>query len=401
MADFRLIQSDQLVASSGASAPVVMRLGLHDEFVFDEYDGFGLSVIGRTTAQARKGPALTKLARDKYRLDVLFDCDTWRNELEPSARSLGFKEARVNFETRFDPRLETLTQAHEEDYVRAAFEEAARAHATIWTPPYHASGRGPDCPARRLDLRLAGIAARRFRGAGLDQDGNRRLFAVIAIDPRELCYPLARAGLAALYAATSVDGFVVKPIDFSEASPLNVVEAVALFIGELRRISGRPVVAGGTKNLSLPLIAGGIASSVMLGIGEGEGFHVGANSRGGSRPVWHPGALRSVAPKSKSAPAARRAMLLFERHPCDCGHHPSGRPPLNEGERKLHTFSCRIRDFYELSGANGEAVMRRRLREADKVARAVGYPALPQSYVRVLDVAAQLRRRDGRDQLGG
>jgi hypothetical protein len=103
-----------------------------------------------------------------------------------------------------------------------------------------------------------------------------------------------------------------------------------------------------------------------------------------------------VLPKSKSGPAARRAARLFKRYPCDCGHHVAGRPPLNEDERKLHTFTCRIRDFYELSGTNGEAVMRRRIREASKIAEELGYPALPQSYARVLEIAARLRRREAR-----
>jgi hypothetical protein len=373
-----------------------MRLGLRDEFVFEEYDGYGLTVIGRTAAQARTEPSLTRIAREKYFLDVLFDCDTWRNELEPDDRSVGFKKAKVNFENKLDPRLQSLTSAQEERYVAAAFEEAALAHATIWTAPYHASGRGPDCPARRLDLRLVNIAARRFKGSGLDQDGKRKLFAVIAIDPRELRDPLLRAGLVALYGAMSVDGFVVKPTDFSETSALQDVDAVAFFIGELRHVSGLPVVSAGTKNLGLPLVAGQLASAVMIGIGEGEGFHVGANGRGGSRPVWHRQALRSVSPKSKSGPAAQRAARLFQRYPCDCGHHVATRPPLTEDERKLHTFTCRIRDFYELSGSDGEAVMRHRLREAAKIAAELGYSTLPTSYIRVLEIAAELRRREAR-----
>src|ERR1700682_3667016 len=73
--------------------PLIARLGLHDEVLLTEFEGFGMSVIGRTIAQAKADPGLARLARDRYGVEVLIDPENWRNQLPVSDRTKNFQKA--------------------------------------------------------------------------------------------------------------------------------------------------------------------------------------------------------------------------------------------------------------------------------------------------------------------
>jgi hypothetical protein len=382
--------------------PLLVRPGLWDEFLIEAFEGYGTDVIARTVAQARGNPAFARLARDHYRLGLLVDLDSWRNQLPVEERPKSFAKAGFAAKRALDLSREVLTPNEEDAYVRAALEESVACRATHFVAPYHLGG-GPDCQIRRLDLRLIRKTAARFRALRLDEprvgDGYgrpRKLYAAIAIRPGDLLDAAARATLVHLYAALPVDGFIVKFVGLAEESSIAHVEAAASFIFNLKLRSERTVVIGGGKNLALAFVGAGL-DSAMLGIGEGEVFRASGRAFGGGvRPVYHRGALRSVDTHAKSVKAGYRAEILFFQSRCDCGHHRSDLPPSDERSRKLHTMSCRIRDFSEAAAwaeRSAAPQIATRVRSANALATPIGYPALPESFVAVARIAEETRRR--------
>lgn len=399
MAALRLISGG---ASSPPLPPLIVRLGLHDEFLLREFEGFGTPVIARTIAQAKSDASLGQLARDRYGLGLMVDVDTWRNQLPVACRPVSFSAARFAAGRAFDLAHEPLSTDEEDAYVRLTFEELALSRATTWVAPYHVGG-GPDCPIRRLDLRLARKAAIRFRAQRLDEPRSsepfpaaRQLYAAIAILPGDLVDPLSRNTLGYLYSEIPVDGYVLKIVGLAEVTPVSQVEAVADFATALQLRTGRNVVLSGGKNLALALVGGGL-SSAILGISEGEVFHVrGRAIGGGARPVYHSAALRSVDTHAKSIAAGYRAEILFLHSACSCGHHRPDLPPDGTRERKRHTMSERIRDFANAASwgvGRCESEMRHRVEQANTLAVPIGYAQLPETFVAAANAAAQATRR--------
>jgi hypothetical protein len=135
----------------------------------------------------------------------------------------------------------------------------------------------------------------------------------------------------------------------------------------------------------------------MLGIGEGEGFSPTGRARGGgARPAYVSALLRNVFTENTSPGALFRSEILFERIPCDCGHHRRNRPPRGPRERKLHTLTERLCDFNEAaawSERDSTAKLTSRIRETNKNALRTGYEPLPATFLAVTEYADLARRR--------
>lgn len=391
-----------LVASHGLP-PLIPRPGLHDEQILIEFEGSGMSVIGRTIAQAKQGVGLARIARDRYGAEVLIDPETWRNQYPVEDRTVGFMKASFALDGVLDLERRTLSRDEMSAYISATLQELRILRATTFVAPYHL-GRGPDCPIRSSDLTLARRTAAAFRSLRLDESPGgerfpvqRRLLAAIAIRPGDLLDPLAREMLVQLYSAIDVDGYLLKVVDLSEHSSFAHATASAEFAFSLLYASGRDVILGGGRNLALAFVAAGLPAA-MMGIAEGETFNVGSGGRNhGSKPIYSAPLWRSVS--SINDAAKLRAEILFARNPCDCGHHHSNRLP-NENQRqlKLHTLTERLQDFREVaswSDAEAGRKLTARLTEIDTIASNVGYPDAPRTYIAVAQAAQRVRLRRG------
>lgn len=399
MASLRLLLAS---APDPQLPPLIVRLGLHDQFLLDESQGFRMDVIGRSIAQAKSDPSLARRARDEYALGVLVDPDTWRNQQPVTERPPGYRKAIFGNDAPIDPEQRPLSPIEENAYVRAVLEEEVAARATIFVPPYHVAG-GPDCAIRSLDLRLAHKAINRFRSLRLDEPRPAdpfprvgQIFVCVCIHARDLLDARNRHMLAHLYAQLQAHGFLVKIAGLSELSPDASVRAVADFCFMLKTLSQRPVIIAGVKNLAYAFVAAGL-DSAMLGIGEGEGFTPRGRARGGgARPAYVRALLRNVFTDHASPGTLLRAEILFERIPCDCGHHPSRRPPQGPRERKLHTLINRLRDFNEAAAwPEHEATTKlaARVRHANKNALRAGFAPVAPSFLAVAEQADLTRKR--------
>lgn len=401
MTGLRLVQTSSPPAR--ALPPLIARLGLHDELLLTEFEGFGMSVIGRTIAQAKQAPQTSRLARDRYGVEVLIDPDNWRNQLPVDDRTKGFQKARYATDAVLDLTRRTLNPSEMNAYVRLTLQDLAELRATISIAPYHVGG-GPDCPIRSTDLRLARRAVNVFRSLRLAEPLSsepypveRRLFAGIAIRTADLLDPTAAQMLVHLYSAIEVSGYLVKVVGLNEDTPLAQVTAAADFIFSLRYRSGRDVVLGGGKNLALAFVAAGLPAA-MLGIAEGEVFNVGSGGRNqGAKPIYNSELWRSV---GVTTDAARlRAEILFHKNPCDCGHHRQRELPMSLHALKLHTLTNRLRDFGDVAAwgrDNAERLMMKRVAEIDDAATAAGYPAASGAFVAVVQAAERAWRRPSR-----
>jgi len=150
------------------------------------------------------------------------------------------------------------------------------------------------------------------------------------------------------------------------------------------------------KNLAFAFVAAGV-DAAMLGIGEGEGFVPrGRVKGGGARPTYIRALLRNVFTENAHLATLLRAEILFERIPCDCGHHPSKRPPHGQRERKLHTLTERLRDFNEAAAWTEREVIAKltaRIRRTDKNALRTGFDPPPGTFLAVAEQADLTRRR--------
>jgi hypothetical protein len=380
--------------------PLIARLGLHDEMLLTEFEGFGMSVIGRTIAQAKADPGLARLARDRYGVGVLIDPDTWRNQLPVDERTRGYQAAAFSIAGILDLERRTLSATEISTYVRLTLQELAESRATILVAPYHV-GRGPDCPIRSTDLRLARRAVNAFHSLRLNEARSserfpveRRLFAAIAIRPSDLLDPAARQMLVQLYSAIGVSGYVVKIVGLSEQTAIRQVTAAADFVFSLLEASGRDVILAGGKNLSLAFVAAGLPAA-LLGIAEGEVFNVASGGGGGgAKPIYHSALWRSVA--NSTVDATFRAEILFGRNPCGCGHHRGEYLPQGQHELKLHTLTERLSDFRTVAAWTQSEAQRRmigRVGEIDRVAKNSGYPAASAAFIAVVEAAERTRRR--------
>jgi hypothetical protein len=398
MADLRLVQTTSSAAPSLPS--LIARLGLHDELLLTEFEGFGMPVVGRTVAQAKQDPGLARLARDRYGIEVLIDPDTWRNQQPVSDRPKGFQKANFALDGVLDLSSRTLSASELSTYARLTLQDLTEMRATIYIAPYHLGG-GPDCPIRSTDLRLLRRSANAFRSLRLNEPRpgerfpvERRLYAGIAIRPGDLLDPAARQMLVHLYAAVDVSGYLVKVVGLSEDSPLDQVTAAADFVFNLYIRARREVVLGGGKNLALAFVAAGLPAA-MLGIAEGEVFHASSGGRNqGGKPIYCSALWRSVRPSTLAA--TLRAEILFDKNPCDCGHHKPKQLPNGQHQLKLHTLTKRLHDFRAVSewpDAAAERQMAARVSELDVVAQEAGYSATPEAFIAVVQAAAQARRR--------
>ncbi|HEV8460615.1 MAG TPA: hypothetical protein VGQ38_07890 [Gaiellaceae bacterium] len=398
MASLRLLLASAPVP---ALPPLIVRLGLHDQFLLDESQGFRMDVIARSMAQAKGDPSLARSARDDYALGVLIDPDTWRNQQPFQERPPSYRKASFGKGEPIDPERRPLSAIEETAYVRAVLAEEAAGRATLFVPPYHLAG-GPNCAIRSLDLRLARKFINRFRSLRLDEPRPQdrfpragQVFPCVCIRASELLDAASRHHLARLYSKLDADGFIVKVAGLSERSSDKRVRAVADFVFTLKKLSERPVIIAGVKNLAFAFVAAGL-DAAMLGIGEGEGFVPGGRAKGGgARPTYIRALLRNVFTENANLATLLRAEILFERIPCDCGHHPSKRPPHGPRERKLHTLTERLRDFNEAAAwAEHEAIARltARIRWTDKNALRTGFDSTPGTFLAVAEQADLTRR---------
>jgi hypothetical protein len=381
---------------------LIVRLGLHDQFLLEESEGFRMDVVGRTAAQVTADPGLSHLARDRYGLGVLVDPDSWRNQWPVEDRPISFQKAAFASRVALDLRRRPLSGAEEDAYVRGALEEEVAARASIFVPPYHLGG-GPDCPIRGLDLRLARRTVERVKALRLHEPRSSErfpkageVFVCVCLRANDLSDPAARHMLSHLYTQIEADGYLLKVAGLSEHSPIAQIRASADFAFTLQSLAGRRVVLVGGKNLGYAFVAAGL-DAAMLGIGEGETFSPAARARGGGiRAVYHSPILRSVRTDGVTDAARFRSEILFARYPCSCGHHRQGRAPEGQRERKLHTLSERLADFNAAAAwdaINARRHLMARIAEANQVAEATGYPALPDGFFAVIDQAELVRRR--------
>lgn len=398
MTGLRLVQSS--ASPSRGLPPLIARLGLHDELLLTEFEGFGMSVIGRTIAQAKASPGLARLARERYGVEVLIDPDTWRNQLPVDDRTKNFQKASYSLGSALDLRARTLSPSEMTTYVRLVLQDLTEMRATIYVAPYHVGG-GPDSPIRSTDLRLLRRTIAVFRSLRLAEPRSgecfpveRRLFAGIAINPRDLLDPAARQMLVHLYTAAEVSGYLVKIVGLSEETPLPQIIAATDFVFSLYHRSGRDVILGGGKNAALAFVAAGLPSA-MLGIAEGETFYVGSGGRSqGARPIYSSALWRSIAPTTMAA--ALRAEILFHKNPCDCGHHKPKELPANLHVLKLHTLTKRLHDFNAVASWSESTALRKikaRVAEINEVADQAGYPTCNAAFITIVETAQRARRR--------
>jgi hypothetical protein len=384
------------VASSPESRPgLIPRLGVHDDGLLPVLVELELGAVARTAAQHVAHPEFAAAARARG-LEVLVDPDCWRNQFSPKQRPVKFADTGYAIRRKFDPDRHQLSREQERGYVRTVFEFQQRAGVRRLISPYHRAG-GPTSASRSLDLRLATIAAEQLpqiTAAG------RSLLIGIALAPSILLEPTARAWLTARYTSFH-DRFFIKIDGLCDTSTQDDIRAACEFLAALREGGTKEIVLAGAKNLAWSLTGAGLIDSVVLGLNEGEIWRFEPKADDvRARVIFHRTGFRSVAPESPRETGRTRAHRLFELFPCGCEQHETGIPP-RMCARKEHTLRLRAADYALLNGdvLGNERLLKGRLREADRIARKLGYPKVRRSFLIAYVAATAMRRRLARRQL--
>jgi hypothetical protein len=378
----------------------IPRLGWKDAVLLDDFGGFETPLVAHPLGQAATDRSLVSRA-NKWQVGLILDPETWLNEL-PVDRRGAFRHLSISMDGQLDGLRTRLDRDLAYDYAIRCLEEQRSRGATILIPPYHLAG-GATAVGRVRDLTLASIAVDLFEEQRMgeqllgERQSQREIRIGIALKHEDLRSPGERAWLVAQYARLGGRGFWVRICDLNESSDVTEIAAAASFLFSLQQLSQRPVVTVASGNLHLAFLAAGLGGA-SVGLGEAEHFSVQIRRVKGPRrrAVYHQTVLRSLRGVLDGSPSDQRLSRLFNRFPCECGHHPSVDPPSGSS-LKRHTLSLRIRDGAELGGGLLGARHERaiaRLNEADRAAASLALDGAPYSaWQAVFDARDSVRRR--------
>jgi hypothetical protein len=370
----------------------IPRLSWRDRWLLSELSDEESSALAKALAQAAGDSQLVFDAHAEPSRRVVLEPEAWHNQRPPEERSRGFVGlGRASLRGRLDPatlRFEPVT-----DLVRyvTAFvdtQETRRADALV-LPSHLAGGHGG--PDRDGELRLAETGVELVTKTGMHKRGETQkpLFVGITIEASSFGGVGAAEALAKSYAGIGGSAYWVQFAGLSEQMPPHRVGLCAAFLYALQDLSGRRVVAVDCKNLTWPLLAGGLWGA-CIGIGEREswaGPHAASNERRKLKPtVTHRELLRNF------RVSAEQTTRIFRELPCTCGAHPTGLVPTTRTEIRRHAFRVRLAMAEEATGANAAVGVQEWVRAAGWAADDLGLDQPPvAAYSAVFEAASDWR----------
>ncbi len=376
----------------------VPRLSWHDTWLLDGLPTDRSTTIAKSLAQAGGDAQLVLEAHREPAHKVVQESEAWQNQRLRKERPQVFNRlgAVASRARKVEPaKLRSVDQRVLVDYIYAfVLAQDVRGADAVLLPAHLTGGHGR--AGRDGELRLAELGVRLVNRRHLAK--HKPLLVGIAVEAAGIITADKAVALARSYASLECDGYWVQFAGLSEASPVRVVSACATFLFALQDVSRRRVFAVDTKNLTWPLLAGGLAGA-CIGIGERESWQ---GPQGASREprAIKPSAVHGVLLRNFQVDGARAA-AAFRELPCECGAHPRHRPPLTRTEIRQHTLYVRLEMAAAVTAEDGINVVNQWLHDAGCEAYDLGEaydlefePPRVAAYRAVL-VAAESRRAAG------
>lgn len=356
---------------------LVLWLGDHASDQLDEFSKADLRGVALSLAGAHRNQMALAKARERG-FRITLDPELWRNQLASNhpKRKGTFRNERVAIDIEEEPWNPFLPIEETElnELAHAAIESQVVAGGTGLVVPGHVY-EGAMNDARRNDLKLAARCLEVIDGQMLrtDPKGNPRTVKVqINLDLRELEYTEIDALIKA-YADFDVDGYWVNIQDFTGS--IKQFRAVKQLAKGLAEVTEAEVTVAGLGRLWPGALATGI-DSVCFGhqhssfpahpenmeeqLNEDQGLGV---------TTYHEqilGAVR-IGPEGEWT-----RLVLFQRYPCDCGHHPRTEPPRNKSEQVRHNAACAANELAWATSNLTQEVVSDRIRQANETRARVG-----------------------------
>jgi hypothetical protein len=353
------------LASAGSQSPpddvwagwsrFVPRLSWHDTWLVSELPADRSTTIAKSLAQAGSDAQLVLQAHRDPAHKVVQEPEAWQNQRSRKERpnvfnGLGPVASRGR---KLDPaKLRSADPRALTAYLYAFVSAQAVRGADAVLLPAHLTG-GHGRAGRDGELRLAELGVQLVNRRHLAK--HKPLLAGIAIEAAAILRTDKAVALARSYSSLPCDGYWVQFAGLSEASPLPIVSSCSTFLFALQVLSGRRVFAVDTKNLTWPLLAGGLAGA-CIGIGERESWQ-GPQAASSKPRAIKPSAVHGVLLRNFQVDGAR-AEAAFLQLPCDCGAHPQHRPPLTRTEIRQHTLYVRLQMAAAATADDGVSAVR-------------------------------------------
>jgi hypothetical protein len=339
----------------------VPRLSWHDTWLVGELPADRSTTIAKSLAQAGSDAQLVLEAHRDPAHKVVLEPEAWRNQRPHKERpeifnGLGWVASPAR---KIEPaKLRSADRLALTEYTSAFVSaQAVRGSDAVLLPAHLTGGHGR--VGRDGELRLAELGVRLVNRRHLAK--HKPLLVGIAVEAAAVLSADKAVALARSYSSLECHGYWVHFAGLSEASPLPTVSSCSTFLFALQELSRRRVFAVDAKNLTWPLLAGGLAGA-CIGIGERESWQ-GPQAASNKPRAIKPSAVHGVLLRNFQVDGAR-AQAAFLHLPCECGAHPRHRPPLTRPEIRQHTLYVRLEMAAAVTAGDGAAVVRRWLHAA-------------------------------------
>jgi len=323
-----------------------------------------LMLVAHPLADAHLRPALARRVRQRLKLGLLLEPETYllqldaerRAEADVAPRIALLLEGRGGHHLDLESRQSAGTLA---SFARQTLDSEVAALATALVAP--APLLRPSAPDTVVNATvLLDAAGAYFVAESLHTPLDttipyrpRQLFAAITLDARALREPWFLQRVLDSFAAAppSVYGYLVQVANLGSHPQPRDVRVLADFLYALEYRAVRPVLVARVGSLGLGFLAGGLAGyAAGPGVSEllrfpPQPFRRRKDRKGGFSIVsLHHLLLRNLRTLGPNSDAGR---LAFYRLPCTCGHHDAGKPPHVNHARKAHNLFWRIRQAPE------------------------------------------------------
>jgi hypothetical protein len=365
-------------------ARFIPRLGRGQQALLPLLVAHGVRTVVAPLHYLRFSPQLSLLLPEQDGLGRVFDPCTHLRQLPWQDRGLHFRELPFGHDPEpYDPDRSRLS---DQDLLALALGplDAQRSRgATLMLSTFHLAG-AVGTRGRDIELTLAGLAVRHFRGQRMDEPppfatgaSRRALYATVAVALDDLSSARSRRELADAYLELGADGIWVKIAGFNERASRTRIQAAGSFLGALRE-GAAPVVCCGPGQLYLALLAEGISASI--GISEGERFLAPRpwRAKGRGKPYGLTKVAYNATMHRSFQVGSPRADAVFAGAPCDCGEHEENRPPKG-AQVARHAAVMRARQAGEALAGAREQRRERLLAAALRASRSAADASLPEA----------------------